>query len=153
MNIAQGLLRDSSYYFNDNNVRSGLKQKRKLGTFINELIIGYRSKANIVSYTFIDDEALLAINQINLQHDTYTDIITFDLSGKKDAVLLADIFICIVRVKDNAQQLNIPYQHELLRVIIHGALHICGFKDKTAKNQQKMRLLEDGYMQKYLALP
>ena len=86
MNIAQGLLRDSSYYFNDNNVRSGLKQKRKLGTFINELIIGYRSKANIVSYTFIDDEALLAINQINLQHDTYTDIITFDLSGKKDAV-------------------------------------------------------------------
>lgn len=136
--------------FTDQEIVSGLKQKRKLGRFINELIFHYTKKESQVSYIFSTDELVLGINQEYLQHDTYTDIITFDLSEKKSVLVLSDIFISVERVKENAQTFSKKYQEELLRVIIHGALHLSGFKDKTKEQKTEMRNLEETWINKYL---
>lgn len=142
-------LENSHCSFTDQEIVSGLKQKRKLGRFINELIYHYTKKESQVAYVFSTDEFVLNINQEYLQHDTYTDIITFDLSEKKSTLILSDIFISIERVKENAQTFNKKYQEELLRVIIHGALHLSGFKDKTKEQKAEMRNLEEIWIDKY----
>lgn len=147
------LVESSSCIFTDHEVNSGFRQKRKTGSFINHLIASYRKKSSIVSYTFVSDEDLLEMNITHLNHDTYTDIITFDLTEKNSPVVIADIYISVDRVKDNAIQLQIPYQSELLRVILHGALHIAGFGDKTKKDREQMRSLEDSWMRKFFDLP
>ena len=99
-----------------------------------------------MDYIFCSDEYLLHINQTYLQHDYYTDIITFELSDTRETE--AEIYISLDRVKDNAAQFGEPYQKEILRVIFHGALHLCGYKDKSAVEAALMRKMED----KYLAL-
>jgi len=142
-------LENSRCSFTDLEIVSGLKQKRKLGRFINELIFHYTKKESQVSYVFSTDEFVLSINQEYLQHDTYTDIITFDLSEKKSTLVLSDIFISIERVKENALTFNKKYQEELLRVIIHGALHLSGFKDKSKEQKAEMRNLEEIWINKY----
>lgn len=101
-----------------------------------------------INYIFCTDEYLLQLNQDYLKHDTYTDIITFELSPKGEPVL-SDIFISIDRVKENASQLGFSFQRELHRVIFHGALHLCGYKDKTRSDSQTMRAMEDKYLAKY----
>lgn len=146
------LIESSSCVFTDHEVKSGLKQKRKTASFIHQLIAFYRKKSSIVNYTFVSDEALFEMNVTHLNHDTYTDIITFDLSETNSPVIIADIYISIDRVKDNAAQMQIPYQTELLRVILHGALHIAGFGDKTKKDREHMRSLEDSWMKKFFDL-
>lgn len=135
--------------FTDQEIVSGLKQKRKLGRFINALIFHYTKKESQVAYIFSTDEFVLSINQEYLQHDTYTDIITFDLSDKKSSLVLSDIFISIDRVKENAETFNKKYQEELLRVIIHGALHLSGYKDKSKIQKAEMRNLEELWIEKY----
>ena len=85
-------------------------------------------------------------------YDTYTDIITFDLSEKKSPLIEAEIYISTERVTDNAKQENVNYLHELYRVIIHGALHLCGFKDKTKSQKAVMRIVETEWLEKYLTL-
>jgi len=142
----------SSCTFSDSGVRSGLKQKRALGRFVTELIAHYRNCPCAISYVFVSDEHLLAMNQQFLQHDTYTDIITFDLTEKNSELLMGDIYISTDRVRENAAGLKRPYPEELLRVILHGALHLSGFGDKTKKQREEMRALEDEWMKKYLAL-
>lgn len=93
---------------------------------------------------FCDDEYLLGINRTHLQHDYYTDIITFDYcKGKK---LSGDIFISLQRVADNAKLHNTTTQNELLRVIAHGILHLAGYGDKSPEENTKMRNLEDKYL-------
>lgn len=129
--------------FTDHSASSGLKSKRKLGSFLCQLISSYRHKPAFLGYTFLNDEDLLQMNRDYLEHDTYTDIITFDLSEKQEQSVLGDIYISVERVRENARELGIPYQEELLRVIIHGALHLCGFKDKSPAQKQKMRELEN----------
>lgn len=101
-----------------------------------------------INYIFCTDEYLLQINQDFLQHDTYTDIITFDLSVKQN-VLNAEIYISIDRVSENAGKFNIPYTQELHRVIFHGVLHLCGFKDKNIQDKEKMRKMEDKCLASY----
>lgn len=151
MDISQTLnIVHSCCSFTDQEIVSGLKQKRKLGCFVNELIFFYTKKQSDVSYIFSTDKFVLNINQEYLQHDTYTDIITFDLSEKKSNVVLSDIFISVERVKENATTFNKKYQEELLRVILHGALHLSGFKDKTKEQKAEMRQLEEEWMHKYL---
>ncbi len=142
----------SRCYFTDHDIRSGLRQKRKLGAFVNALILQYRKKTSAIGYTFVSDDFLLEMNQTHLQHDTYTDIITFDLSEQRSHFILGDIYISIDRVKQNAQDLQIAYQDELLRVVLHGALHLCGFGDKTKKEKENMRALEEEWMMKYKEL-
>lgn len=135
--------------FTDHKIRSGLKNKRLLGYFVNELIATNTKKESGLQYTFVTDEFLLQMNQEYLQHDTYTDIITFDLSAPHDSILRGDIYISIDRVRENARQMRSRYSDELLRVILHGALHLSGFGDKTPQQAKRMRALEELWMQKY----
>lgn len=99
-------------------------------------------KAENINYVFCSDNHLLKLNQQYLNHDTLTDIITFDHSDEKEN-LEADIFISIDRVKENADALAKEFTDELHRVIIHGLLHLIGFKDKTEAEKQEMREKED----------
>jgi len=96
---------------------------------------------------FCSDQYLLDINRSYLNHNYFTDIVTFDLS-ELYAQLRADIYISIDRVKENAATLGVPAYHELIRVILHGALHLVGYSDKSAAGKKKMRSAED----KFLAL-
>ncbi len=138
--------------FSDHQIRSGLKNKRQLGRFVNELIATITKKESGLQYTFVSDEFLLQMNQEYLQHDTYTDIITFDLSTQHDTILRGDIYISVDRVRENARQMHVRYADELLRVILHGALHLSGFGDKTPHQAKKMRAQEEMWMQKYFDL-
>ena len=97
-------------------------------------------KPECINYIFSDDEYLLNINKEYLQHDYYTDIITFPISTDP---LCVDIFISIDRVNDNAKTLKVDQVHELKRVMAHGILHIAGFKDKTEEDSKKMREQEE----------
>jgi len=98
-----------------------------------------------LNYIFCSDAYLLQINQQYLNHDTYTDIITFD-NSETEKVITGDIFISIERIRENAAKYNITEADELHRVIIHGALHLLGYKDKTAVTKQKMTEKEDFYL-------
>ena len=136
--------------FYEQDVRSGLKNKRKLSAFLDKLALKHRKKLKKVSFTYIfcSDEALLEINQQFLNHDTYTDIITFDLS-ENDNELTGEIYISKDRVTENAKKFATAYEDELHRVIFHGALHLCGFKDKTKADSLEMRRQEDKCLKQY----
>ena len=95
-----------------------------------------------LTYVFCSDDYLHQINVEYLDHDTLTDIITFD-NADEEGVVESDIFVSIDRVKDNAQSLGIPFKDELHRVLIHGVLHLLGFKDKTDEQEALMRKQED----------
>lgn len=120
---------------------------------IKELILSLLKKegraVETINYIFCSDEYLLAINQKYLKHNTYTDIVTFELSAAPQPIL-ADIYISIERVRENAKDLELPFRLELLRVILHGALHLCGLKDKTKEQKQLMRAKEEFYLNKFL---
>jgi len=117
---------------------------------IKDLFKKEKTQLEQLQYIFCSDEYLLEINKQHLNHNYYTDIITFDLSDNANAVT-GEIYISIDRVKDNAQTYKVPFKQELLRVIFHGALHLCGYKDKTDKDEKLMRKAEDKYLQYYLS--
>ena len=97
-----------------------------------------------LSIIFCDDKYLLDLNKKHLNHDYYTDIITFNYNVEKK--LSGDLFISVDRVKDNASVFNENFNLELFRVIIHGVLHLCGFNDKTTSEQREMRQKENHYL-------
>ena len=97
-----------------------------------------------ISYIFCNDEYLLKMNQDYLNHDYFTDIITFDYCEKK--IVSGDLFISIDRIKDNSERLNTVFKEELDRVIIHGIIHLLGQKDKTEEEAKEMRTKEDYYL-------
>lgn len=101
-----------------------------------------------LDYVFCTDEYLLAINQRFLQHDDLTDIITFNLA-EQSGDIVGEIYISVERVRDNSLLFNTAFEDELRRVIYHGALHLCGYKDKTKKDQFEMREKEDFYLKKF----
>jgi len=100
-----------------------------------------------ISYTFINDDELLEINKESLNHDFYTDIITFD--QRIGDLISADIFISVDRVKENAESFSVSFENEMKRVIIHGLLHIVGFSDHTDEEKQEMRKQEDLCIEKF----
>jgi rRNA maturation RNase YbeY len=104
-----------------------------------------------LQYVFCSDKYLLDINKQFLNHDYYTDIISFDLSETK-GVLIGDIYISVDRVKENAKTMKTTQGNELLRVIFHGALHFCGHKDKKPADAKLMRSMEDKWIKAYLKL-
>lgn len=99
-----------------------------------------------INYIFCDDEYLHRLNVEFLKHDTLTDIISFDYSIGK--ILQGDIFISTERVLDNTTDFKVTFEEELSRVIIHGVLHLCGYKDKTEEEEKMMRSKEDHYLSK-----
>lgn len=122
---------------NDFNLRQKLLYKR----WLKELAALEGYKIGDINYIFCDDEYLLGINQQYLQHDTYTDIITFDyVEGK---ILNGDIYISTERVRENARIYQVDFENELKRVLSHGVLHLCGYKDKTDADAAQMREKEN----------
>lgn len=102
-----------------------------------------------ITLIFCSDDELLEMNKQYLDHDYYTDIITFDYS--EDSVVSGDLFISIDRVQDNAVTLESEYIQELRRVCVHGVLHLCGYKDKTEIDEALMRVKEGYYLQKFVS--
>lgn len=117
-----------------------LQQEQEHLSWLEKVCLHYGLKPDCINYIFSDDEYLLNINKEYLQHDYYTDIITFPIS---EDPLCVDIFISIERVKDNAKSLEINEQLELKRVMAHGLIHIAGYKDKTEEEAKLMRQQEE----------
>ena len=112
--------------------------------WLQNLISSENKKLGEINYIFCDDEHLLQVNRDFLQHDYYTDVITFDyVKGK---TISADIFVSLPRISDNAKSLSKDFNSELLRVLAHGVLHLCGYKDKTEDEIFEMRSKEDYYL-------
>ena len=126
-----------------------LKQRRLLKKFIIQLFIKEKKSLQSIDIIFCSDEYLLGINKQHLQHDFYTDIITFDLSESSANPIIGELYISIDRVKDNAALRDEKFSTELLRVIFHGLLHLCGFKDKSTREIKTMRQKEDEYLGLY----
>ena len=118
-----------------------LKGLTKYSDWITRIIESEGRETGKVDYIFCSDDYLLEMNQRYLNHDTFTDIITFDYSEEK--LISGDIFISIDRVKENAVSFNVNYQEELLRVMSHGVLHLIGYKDKGEDEVKLMREKED----------
>jgi len=133
--------------FFEEDIAYKLKNKTAVRQWINETVLAEGFKLKELNYIFCTDDYLLQINRQYLNHDTYTDIITFD-NSEEDKIIVGDIFISIERIRENALKFNITETTELHRVIIHGALHLLGYKDKSATDKQKMTLKEDFYLNK-----
>ena len=124
------------------NTEENIQQNLKI--WIEKIIISEEKKIGEINYIFCDDEYLLKINQDFLDHDYYTDIISFDqVRGK---TISGEILVSLQRIKDNASLISKNYEEEKKRVIAHGVLHLCGYKDKTEEQQKIMRAKEDFYL-------
>jgi len=123
-----------------------LPGKTILKTLLSDLFRKEGKQLAGLSIVFCSDEYLLELNRQFLQHDYYTDILTF-LMSERGAPVEGELYISIDRVRDNARALGVPAMHELRRVILHGALHLCGYKDKLKKDQALIRQKEDRYLQ------
>ncbi len=124
--------------------------KRAIQVFVMDIFQKELGLPCRLQYVFCSDEYLHKINLEYLQHDDYTDIITFDLSEDKVVRVDGEIYISVDRVKSNASSLGVVFFDEVLRVIFHGALHLCGYGDKTPKEQNEMRRMEDKYLGLYM---
>lgn len=122
-------------------VEFDLSNEEHFSKWISEVILSENKKEGDINYIFCDDEYILEINKQYLQHDYYTDIISFDYSVGNE--LHGDIFISVDRVRENAIDFNVSFDEELKRVVIHGVLHYCGYKDKSENDEQVMRQKED----------
>ena len=117
-----------------------------LAVWLEDIILTEGKKPGEINYIFCDDEYLLQVNKEYLQHDYYTDIITFDyVKGK---TISGDIFVSLPRIFDNAETLSKDFDSEFFRVLAHGILHLCGYKDKTDEEISEMRNKEDYYLNK-----
>jgi probable rRNA maturation factor len=138
-------------FFNNADRSTSLRSRTELKTFINKQCLREGIHIETLQYVFCSDTFLLDINKHFLNHNFYTDIISFDLSEQKGS-LIGDVYISIDRVKENAKTEGNLYTHELLRVIFHGALHFCGYKDKKPADQKTMRSMEDKWLKAYLKI-
>jgi rRNA maturation RNase YbeY len=138
-----------SIFFNNADKGTSLRSRTQLKAFINKQCLKEGVQIETLQYVFCSDKFLLDINKKYLNHNFYTDIISFDLSDQKGR-LIGDVYISIDRVKENAKTGGNLYTHELLRVIFHGALHFCGYKDKKPADVKTMRAMEDKWLKAYL---
>jgi probable rRNA maturation factor len=134
------------FFFVTNNVT--LANRTGLKLFVQQIFKAEKKKLTKLNYIFCSDEYLLNINKTHLSHNYYTDIITFDLSESPTAIT-GEIYISTDRVRDNAATLGVSIKEELHRVIFHGALHLCGYKDKMPKDEKEMRAAENRLLDKY----
>ena len=123
-------------------------RRRQISAWVKAVAATYGKRVGDIGYIFCNDDKILEVNQQYLQHDYYTDIITFDycddalLTGKKDTIA-GDLFISLDTVRSNAQQQGTTYEEELHRVIIHGILHLCGINDKGPGEREIMEAAEN----------
>ncbi len=125
-------------------------EQSSLKIWLKELIRSKVRKPGDVKYFFCNDEELLKINQQFLQHDTYTDIITFDYG--EGEMVSGEIYISEQRIRDNAFNMTLPVIEEMLRVVAHGVLHLCGYKDKSDEEAHEMRVQEEMAIKLYRKL-
>lgn len=129
------------------NSSENIKDKAKLKIWIKKSIQKENFKVGLINYIFCTDEYLLEVNKKFLNHDYFTDIITFDYTEKP--IISGDLFISTERVLENAKQLNLPFENELKRVMIHGIIHLFGYQDKTKKEKEIMTERENFYLNFY----
>ncbi len=139
---------NSSIQFFFENVPSIIKNKKKLKKFIDFLFKKEDKQFSTLNFIFCTDQALLKINQHYLNHDFYTDVISFNLSDNPDKII-AEVYISIDRIKENAEIFKKSIKEELHRVIFHGILHLCGYKDKTNSDKKLIRQKEEFYLNLY----
>lgn len=118
-----------------------LDNEEAIASWLSNVIVSEKKKEGDINYIFCDDEYLHKINVEYLDHDTLTDIISFDYSMGNE--LHGDVFVSVERVKDNASDFNVSFEEELKRVLVHGILHYCGYKDKGEAEELLMRSKED----------
>ena len=128
-----------AYYTED--VKMPIFPKRKMNTWIKSVANKYKKNVGEIAYIFCSDKKILEVNKQYLQHDYYTDIITFDYCERD--VLNGDIFISIETVSSNAEQFRVSFEEELRRILIHGILHLCGQDDKTPALRAEMTKKEN----------
>lgn len=132
---------DSQINFFSEGIQFELQNESKISDWIKAVIEDNNKNLTTLNFILTSDEEVHRINKQYLQHDTYTDIITFPMSEKD--VIEGDIFVSIDRIKDNANKLNVTFENELHRVLIHGVLHLIGYDDKTPDLKSEMRKAED----------
>lgn len=125
-----------------------LRNRTKLKDFIREIFKKEKRNLESLNYIFCSDKRLLEINRQYLKHDYYTDIITFELSTPGSPIS-SEIYISVERVKDNALKAGTSFTNELHRVIFHGVLHLCNYKDKTKAEKEMMRAMENKTLDRY----
>jgi len=129
--------------------RTPLGKRRALKKFLKQLADNEKQEFNELNYIFCSDEELLDINKRFLNHDYYTDIITFNLSTTKKEPITGEVYISIDRIKDNALTFKTTTERELHRIIFHGLLHLCGYNDKTPPQKSAMTKRENHYLKRY----
>ena len=135
-------------HFFSPDIRSNLKNTVNLKLFIESIFRKERRKLSSITYIFCSDKTVLEINKEYLNHDFYTDVITFNLSPNNKTIS-AEVYISVERVRDNAKKLGVSIKSELHRVLFHAALHLCGYNDKKKKDIEIMRKKEDSLLFKY----
>ena len=135
-------------HFFSHDIPTRLKNTTTLKHFIESIFKKEMQNLDSINYIFCSDRAILEINKKYLNHDFYTDVITFDLSRDNKAIS-AEVYISIERIRDNAKQLGLSIQSELHRVLFHAALHLCGYNDKKKKDKEIMRKKENELLSKY----
>ncbi|MEJ7625613.1 MAG: rRNA maturation RNase YbeY [Ferruginibacter sp.] len=130
--------------------KTTIRDIKKIKNFIPFLLKKERKNLTEITIVLCSDAYLLNLNRKFLQHDFYTDIITFDLSLSDSSNIEGELFISIDRVKDNARNFKVKVQQELKRVIIHGVLHLCGYSDKEQKEKSKMKKKEEFYLSQFI---
>lgn len=134
--------------YQNQNVDFSLKHKTRVKSWIKKVIEAEKKKSGNINFMFTNDEELLDINTRFLQHETYTDIITFDNTVGR--TINGDIIISVERVAENAKKFKVSFETELHRVMIHGVLHLLGYKDKKKKEITEMREMEDWALRKFI---
>ncbi len=130
-----------SIRFSAQSVNYDLQEQKKVKKWLSDVITRRGKSVGNINYLFCDDEYLLVVNRQYLDHDTYTDIITFDyVSG---GLISGDILISLDRVGENAEKFGVTFDHELHRVLVHGVLHLLGQGDKSDEEAREMRRLEE----------
>jgi len=136
---------ESKIYFFLEEVTYNLRQKRKIREWICKAAENEDFTIGVLNYILTSDNILVQLNKEYLQHFTLTDIITFDLS-EKEGELSGDIYISVDRAKENAKEFKVSLKNELSRLMIHGVLHLMGYKDKSQEERAQMRAREEFYL-------
>ena len=130
-------------HFFSEGILFGLSDESSLVVWLNKVVVSERQEVEEINYIFCDDEYLHSLNLQYLDHDTLTDVISFQYESSQ---IRGDVFISIPRVKENASLFNVHFDQELRRVMVHGLLHLLGYKDKSNSDSKKMRAMEDKYL-------